>query len=144
MRQSLCPNQTQTHLVAVAVAVLQAIPIKAVTGLARQAIVPEEVGVTPLLQKESNPLTLLPALPLGLALLEGIMKRFSKDKKIDGIVRYLIRSGWTVRPGKKHASILSPAGKRIAIPSTPSDFRSWRNFSRDIQHIGNNQRSINA
>lgn len=142
MRQSSCPNQAQTHLVAVAD--LPVIPIKAVTGPARRAIVPAEVGVTPLLQKESNSTTNLPALPLGLALLEGIMKRFSKDKKIDGIVRYLIRSGWTVRPGKKHASILSPAGKRIAIPSTPSDFRSWRNFSRDIQRMDNNQRSINA
>lgn len=63
------------------------------------------------------------------------MKRFSTDKDINNLVRDLLSSGWGYQNRKKHTIILSPKGKRIAVPSTPSDRRAYANFRRDINHI---------
>lgn len=72
------------------------------------------------------------------------MKRYSNDKDIDNKVRTLIKSGWSVRPGRKHAVLISPLGYRLAIPSTPSDYRSGRNFIRDVRHINRKQEFLHA
>lgn len=63
------------------------------------------------------------------------MKRYSKDKDINQTVRVLIKFGWKVRAGKKHAAAISPGGNRLTIPSTPSDYRAWRNFTQDVKNI---------
>jgi predicted RNA binding protein YcfA (HicA-like mRNA interferase family) len=63
------------------------------------------------------------------------MKYYSKDKDINNLVRRLVQHGWSVRRGKKHALLRSPAGKRTTIPSTPSDRRAWNNFSSDIKKM---------
>lgn len=67
------------------------------------------------------------------------MKRYSKDKNINQKVRDLIKSGWEAKSGSKHTSIISPAGDRLTIPSTPSDYRAWYNFKRDAREIINKQ-----
>jgi len=67
------------------------------------------------------------------------MKRYSKDKNINQKVRNLIKSGWEAKAGSKHRSIISPAGDRLTIPSTPSDYRAWYNFKRDAREIINKQ-----
>ncbi|PKG00661.1 phosphoribosylglycinamide formyltransferase [Alcanivorax sp. 97CO-6] len=72
------------------------------------------------------------------------MKRYSNDKNINQKVRSLIKSGWAVRPGNKHSVLISPLGYRVAIPSTPSDCRTWRNFNRDIRHINKKQEQLHA
>lgn len=63
------------------------------------------------------------------------MKKYSSDKDINELVRRLLKCGWTVRNGKKHPLVISPAGGRLPIPSTPSDRRSFYNFSSDIKKI---------
>lgn len=72
------------------------------------------------------------------------MKQYSKDKNINRDVRSLIKSGWTLKRGRKHPLIISPIGYRLAVPSTPSDHRAWRNFNRDIRHIINKQVMLNG
>ncbi|MBT0068284.1 hypothetical protein J4H69_20265 [Vibrio alginolyticus] len=64
------------------------------------------------------------------------MRRFSKNKDINAFIRQLIKSKqWYCVQGGKHCSLFSPAGKRITIPSTPSDYRAYKNFKKDIERI---------
>lgn len=64
------------------------------------------------------------------------MSRYSSDKDINQLVRKLVRKGWTIKPGKKHRAVVSPRGGRVAIPSTPSDYRACRNFCRQVRSLG--------
>ena len=59
------------------------------------------------------------------------VKRFSKKITQKKVVD-LLREGWTYRSGKKHGVIISPIGSRVAIPSTPSDYRAGMNFLASI------------
>lgn len=62
--------------------------------------------------------------------------KYSNSKKIDSKVKMLIRGGWTFKKGKKHGHVRSPWGTGIlVIPSTPSDWRSFQNFERDLRRI---------
>jgi hypothetical protein len=72
------------------------------------------------------------------------MKRYSKDKNINQEVRMLIKSGWKIKKGSKHAKVVSPAGFHLTVPSTPSDRRAWYNFSHDISKINQKQGMLNA
>lgn len=65
-----------------------------------------------------------------------IMKKYSSNKDINKLVNTLIKRGWFVRDGKKHASIISPEGRKVIIPSTPSDWRAFYNFNRYVKNIG--------
>lgn len=60
--------------------------------------------------------------------------KYSCSKDIDLIVRRHIDSGWRYQRGKKHGSLVPPTGwPRVVIPGTPSDWRSLRNFERDLK-----------
>ena len=72
------------------------------------------------------------------------MRRYSNDKNINQEVRMLIKSGWKVKSGSKHAKVISPAGYYLTVPSTPRDRRAWLNFSRDIRQINNKQVMLHA
>ncbi len=61
------------------------------------------------------------------------MMIYSKDKMINALARDLRQLGWLYRKGKKHGLLIAPNGRRVTIPSTPSDFRSYQNFSRNIR-----------
>jgi len=63
------------------------------------------------------------------------MKRYSKDKDINNLVRLLVSSGWNYKNRKKHGVILAPTGKKITVPSTLSDYRAYKNFSHDVRVI---------
>ncbi len=63
------------------------------------------------------------------------MKRFSNNKEIQKLVARLIRNGWQCVRGAKHTKLLAPNGKRITVPSTPSDRKAFINFSKDIQRL---------
>ena len=64
------------------------------------------------------------------------MKRFSKNKDINSFIRQLIKSEqWYCLQDKKHCSLFSPTGKRITVPSTPSDYRAYINFKKDIERV---------
>lgn len=61
-------------------------------------------------------------------------KRYSTDRKINSLVCRLLNMGnWSVRKGKKHSILIAPNNRRIAIPSTPSDYKAFLNFSHDVK-----------
>jgi len=63
------------------------------------------------------------------------MRRYSNNKDINRDVISLIKKGWSFRKGKRHPSIISPAGYRLIIPSTPSDYRSTYNFRSSANKV---------
>lgn len=64
------------------------------------------------------------------------MRRFSKNKDINKFIKNLINDEhWYCLRGKKHPYLCSPKGKRITIPSTPSDYRAYQNFKKDIMKV---------
>lgn len=65
---------------------------------------------------------------------------YCKDKKIDALVRSLRDYGWGFRRGKKHGVLTSPNGRKLTIPTTPSDIRAYQNFKRDVRRLGYDER----
>lgn len=65
----------------------------------------------------------------------GIMKKFSTDSKINSLIHLLLNKGWQVQNRKKHAILIAPNNRRIAIPSTPSDCKAIYSFSRQTKHL---------
>lgn len=62
------------------------------------------------------------------------MRRYSSCAEIDGVVRRLVRVGWTFRRGSKHGRLTSPDGRAsVTVPGTPGDWRTSRNFIRDVR-----------
>jgi len=60
--------------------------------------------------------------------------KYSCSKDIDGLVRRHVDGGWIYRRGRKHGKLSPPAGGPwVAIPGTPSDWRSVRNLERDLR-----------
>lgn len=56
------------------------------------------------------------------------MKKYSNSKEIDYLVKKLIKQGWNYKRGKKHGRIITPSGRKLTIPPTPSDCRAYYNF----------------
>lgn len=55
---------------------------------------------------------------------------------INRIVRRRIQSDWSYRRGKKHGLLSPPRrGLFVVVPGTPSDFRTLRNFKRDLRRV---------
>lgn len=63
------------------------------------------------------------------------MKRISKDNTINNAVLYKLKKGWNIRRGSKHWVLGAPSGRKLSIPSTPSDIRSAKNFLTSLKHI---------
>ncbi|MBA6339603.1 hypothetical protein H4J59_01060 [Colwellia sp. MB02u-10] len=63
------------------------------------------------------------------------MRKFSSDKDINKLVKKLCKLGWEYKNRKKHGALLTPKGKKITVPSSPSDRRAFKNFSSDIRTI---------
>ncbi len=64
------------------------------------------------------------------------MKKFSSDKNINELVRALIKAkGWRVRRHKAHLILTNPKGKRLTVPGSPSDSRSFQNFKSDVRRL---------
>lgn len=66
------------------------------------------------------------------------MKRFSTDSKINSFVYQLLGNGWQVENRKKHAILIAPNRRKIAIPSTPSDCKAFYSFVRQTKHLVKN------
>lgn len=64
-----------------------------------------------------------------------MMKKYSKDKNINVLVNSLVqKKGWLVSYGR-HPMLVSPIGKKITVPSSPSDYRAYKNFKLDIRRL---------
>ncbi|MEF1338088.1 hypothetical protein REH81_15085 [Vibrio rotiferianus] len=64
------------------------------------------------------------------------MSRYSRNKDINNYIKSLIKkTKWTCAPGTKHFALISPLGKKITIPGSPSDHRAFSNFVRNIEKI---------
>jgi len=60
--------------------------------------------------------------------------RYSNSREIDDEVHRLISNGWKLKRGSKHGKLWRPDGKSfVAVPGTPSDWRSMQNFRRDVR-----------
>ncbi len=63
------------------------------------------------------------------------MKKYSNDKNINVLVHQLLQSGvWHIRRGR-HPVLTAPSGKRLTVPSTPSDRRAFLNFKLDVRRL---------
>lgn len=63
------------------------------------------------------------------------MTYYCKDKMIDALVKDLRALGWGYRKGRKHGVLIAPSGRRLSVPSTPSDYRAYKNFRRDVRAV---------
>ena len=63
------------------------------------------------------------------------MKKYSNDKDINKLVRKLCKLGWQFINKKKHGALVTPHGKKLTVPCSPSDRRAFKNFSNDVQTI---------
>lgn len=63
------------------------------------------------------------------------MTIYCKDKKINALVKELCSLGWGYRKGKKHGKLIAPDGRKLVVPSTPSDWRAHLNFRRDVRSL---------
>ncbi|AGP86609.1 hypothetical protein I607_14120 [Alteromonas mediterranea U4] len=61
------------------------------------------------------------------------MKKYSSDKDINKLVSRMCKIGWRFNNRKKHGALITPNGKKITVPSSPSDRRAFKNFSNDIR-----------
>jgi len=62
--------------------------------------------------------------------------KYSKDKRIEQLVRQLIRQDWRFNFGGKHGRLCSPDGRKILfVPISPSDHRAFLNFRTDVRHV---------
>ena len=63
------------------------------------------------------------------------MKKFSSDKDINKLVMKLCKLGCKFIHRKKHGALLTPSGRKITVPCSPSDRRAFKDFSSDIRSI---------
>jgi hypothetical protein len=63
------------------------------------------------------------------------MTAYCKDKMIDALVKDLRVLGWGYRRRGKHGVLIAPGGRRLSVPSTPSDWRAYKNFRRDVRAV---------
>lgn len=58
--------------------------------------------------------------------------KYSNDKDIQNFVRERLKDkSFTIKYGKKH-NFLAHGNRKLSIPSTPSDFRSFQQFKHDV------------
>lgn len=60
------------------------------------------------------------------------MGRYCTDKDINKQIKVLMKKGWGCYQGRKHNKLVSPNGSLVTVSVTPSDFRAFKNFMRDI------------
>ena len=56
-----------------------------------------------------------------------------KNTYLNKYVNSLLSLGFKTKKGKKHNRFIGPNNRRLAIPSTPSDYRAFQNFIHDVK-----------
>jgi hypothetical protein len=57
-------------------------------------------------------------------------------KKIEELVAAVEKQGWTASNTGRHWRVVSPAGKIVFLPSTPSEYRSVKNARALLRRCG--------
>lgn len=61
--------------------------------------------------------------------------RYSKDKRIDAVVRKLLREGWSVKSAKRHLRLENEVTRDcITVPGSPSDHRATQNWLHQLKN----------
>lgn len=63
------------------------------------------------------------------------MKKFSTNPQINIAVLRLLSNGWRLDKRKKHSVLIAPNNRRIAIPSTPSDYNAFYAFRQQVRKM---------
>ena len=63
------------------------------------------------------------------------MRKFSSCKEIGALVSMKVSQGWSFHIGKRHGKLVSPFGIKLVVPCSPSDYRAFQNFKRDMRAI---------
>lgn len=61
---------------------------------------------------------------------------YSKDRQVNDTVKAVIRAGWQFTRTRKHGRVITPEGKKITVPNSPSDFRACMNFKAQLRREG--------
>lgn len=61
--------------------------------------------------------------------------KYSNDRNVSDVVRDLVRNGWRYHMSGRHGKLVSPTGRRMPVPCTPSDHRAFLNFKRDVRKL---------
>jgi len=64
------------------------------------------------------------------------MSKYSNSKDLAKVVKAYVRQGWRYRHGRRHGRLVSPSGKSVPVPCTPSDYRALANFKHDLRRYG--------
>ena len=56
-----------------------------------------------------------------------------KNTHLKKYINSILRQGFKTKKGKKHNILIGPNNRRLAIPSTPSDYRAFQNFIHDVK-----------
>lgn len=60
--------------------------------------------------------------------------RYCSDKRINKLIVDLVNHGWSFFWGSKHGRVRCPQGEvTLTVPSSPSDYRAFMNFRRDLR-----------
>lgn len=61
--------------------------------------------------------------------------KYCSDKHIAAYVRLLTKDGWSYQRGGRHGKLISPYGRTVILPLTPSDFRTYQNLRHQVRKI---------
>lgn len=60
--------------------------------------------------------------------LGGSVKKYCTNKDVQKLVRQMVVGGWCFVNKRKHGVLIDPLGRKLIIPSSPSDYRSYYNL----------------
>jgi len=63
------------------------------------------------------------------------MTKYCTNKEIHKLVKEKVSKGWYFKKGKKHGVLIAPIGKKLIIPTSPSDYRAYYNLRSTIRSL---------
>lgn len=65
--------------------------------------------------------------------------KYCACKDINREVKARVRDGWIFERRRKHGRLVSPSGRMVCVPFTPSDRRALYNFRREVIRAAKSQ-----
>ncbi|POB00129.1 phosphoribosylglycinamide formyltransferase [Chromobacterium sinusclupearum] len=57
------------------------------------------------------------------------------NKEVMALIAPILATGGLLRPGRKHAVLILPNGRRTGIPTSPSDRRAIHNLRSQLKRL---------